>query len=443
MNQIIRKINEYTLLSFLILGVFPVLEIAKVAVPLQYAFIPFMFLGLILALFGWLKTSHTIQIFFLLWVIVLIEVIISSVFGPMFKFDVIRFPTDIITYLSKMAVFLFLAIYFYNIDRVSADKFIKYFLIVLMLGMLVGVFQWLPWSGAAKIADAYTYRDEYVEISVIETLFKRIPGIAGMATSNGGIAVFSFVVAVSNILLRRNNYLLSLFVIMLAIFNIFASQSRMGYLTLVFSVFVFYGLWIYLKKTFFKPTVFLLSGTAVISGIIYYLFLQGNAFLLQAIERWLRLGDQLQEGGNRIGKIQSALTHVDGFYDYIFGISRFVQQSYGNIYIEVEPVNIFVLFGIVGFILQYLIIIVLLLYFFRHLKHLNNMPAMSALTVASFTGLLSYQFFSLAYFFFRETHVGLFPWILFGTTVGLIEKQLRIRRSKIQSEIDIVHREPV
>jgi len=46
--------------------------------------------------------------------------------------------------------------------------------------------------------------------------------------------------------------------------------------------------------------------------------------------------------------------------------------------------------------------------------------------------LLSYQFFSIAYFFFREKKIGLFQWIILGVSIGAIELYKKI---KLKDEI--------
>ena len=90
---------------------------------------------------------------------------------------------------------------------------------------------------------------------------------------------------------------------------------------------------------------------------------------------------------------------------------------------EIEPVNIFITYGALGFILQYTLVIMLLVYFIRNIKKSIHDKTSLTLMVASFVGLFSYQVFSIAYYFFREIRVGLFPWILMGVTIGVYERK--------------------
>jgi hypothetical protein len=423
----IRKPSQHAaMLATLMLGILPALKLGNVAVPVQYLLSPVFFFILVFVLFGWIKVSlAVIKWLFVLWLIIILEVIISGLFGPPFKSGVFAFPRDAFQYIVRFLFFLFFFVYFYKSDGVGDKKFIKYFLFVLLIGMMVGILQWLPWSGAGHIAEAYTFAEKHVKLSTVDLVFKRVPGIAGFATANGGIAAFTFIFALSSYCFLMNYRMLSLAAMLFAIWNTLASQARMGYLTIAFSVVVFYFIWIYMRRRFIRPSAYLLGGAGSLFLFVLLLYRQGNAFIVQAASRWRILGDQIHEGGNRIEQVVLSLSKLDGFYDYIFGISRFVQQSFGDLYIEVEPINILVMYGIAGVILQYALVLTLLIYFLMQLKHVRSYPTLSTLTVASFISLISYQFFSLAYFFFREVYVGLFPWILMGATIGMVEKHKR------------------
>lgn len=419
------SIQSTVLFFFFVLGILPALKVGDVAVPLQYLLIPVFLFIFIFVLFGWMKIPPIMKTLLVLWLSIILEVFISGFFGPFFKLDVVIFPRDAFQYVARMLVFLTFCIYFYHSDSISEKKFFLSLIVVLSMGMLVGISQWLPWDGAGHIAEAYTYKEKYVELSIVDLVFKRIPGIAGHPTSNGGLGAFTFILAFSSFCFLKDYRMLSLSTMLFAIWNTFASQARAGYLTIGFSIIVFYLIWVYMRRRFIRPSAYLLGGTGSLFLFVLHLYQQGNAFIVQAASRWLILGEQIHEGGNRLGQVVLAISKLDGLYDYIFGISRFVQQNFGNLYIEVEPVNIFVMYGTAGFILQYSLVVALLIYFLRRLKLVKNYSVLSALTVASFVGLISYQFFSLAYFFFRETYVGLFPWILMGATIGMVEKHKR------------------
>ena len=117
--------------------------------------------------------------------------------------------------------------------------------------------------------------------------------------------------------------------------------------------------------------------------------------------------------------------------DYLFGLSKpIINRTAITFGVEIEPINIFVTYGLVGFILQYSIVILLLAYFYKKINKIAKDKAILSLLIASFVSLFSYQIFSVAYYFFREIRVGLFPWVLMGVAIGIYERE-RIRGEKI------------
>jgi hypothetical protein len=208
-----------------------------------------------------------------------------------------------------------------------------------------------------------------------------------------------------------------------ALLNTIASQARMGYLTILFCAFMFYFVFVFIEGSILKPTIWLFSGLGALSATIIYLYYSGNAFLVQAFSRWLVLAEQVDEGGNRVGQIKTALGGISGFYEHLFGISNLV-KGYRDLFIEVDPVNILVIYGIAGFILQYLLVACLAVYFCFRLRDQRCSKATHVLLICSLVTLVDYQFFSLAYYFYRELYVGLFPWILMGAVIGIVEREL-------------------
>jgi hypothetical protein len=209
--------------------------------------------------------------------------------------------------------------------------------------------------------------------------------------------------------------------------NVVASQARAGMLALAFSVLAFYFIKVYISGKSLRPTITLLLSIFLLFIFTYIMFVIENPFIVQMVYRW---GSLLESGGGaRIDQIRYGLELLADSNNYFFGISR-VFQSYSGLafHLEVEPVNIFVLYGLFGFVLQYSLILYLLRYFMKSARVAKNNPEIASLMVASFVGLLSYQVFSLGYFFFREIRIGLIPWILLGVTIGLYERQKRYQK---------------
>lgn len=300
------------------------------------------------------------------------------------------------------------------------------FIFVLSLGMLIGVFQLFNWSGSGFFRSAYTSHEHHLnQMNLSRASSRRISGMANFATATGGIAAFMAVLVISMHLFYKKNKVLTFIGLFLAIFNIVAAQARMGYLTFVFSLIVFYFIYNVVYKNsfrFIKSTFVLTALSAIVSAAIYKLYQNGNSFVLKAIYRWEALGDQIDQGGNRAGQIKPALDQIDDPFTFLFGISRGIQETLNGVHMEIEPLSIFVLYGAVGFFLMYSLVAILLFYFYKNIKILKNKPILLAMTVSSFVGLISYIFFSGAYWFYREIYVGLYPWILMGATIGAIER---------------------
>ena len=126
----------------------------------------------------------------------------------------------------------------------------------------------------------------------------------------------------------------------------------------------------------------------------------------------------------RINQAIYFISKLETIGDYLFGFSKqVINKSAYSFGVEIEPVNIFITYGALGFILQYTLVIMLLVYFIRNIKKSIHDKTSLTLMVASFVGLFSYQVFSIAYYFFREIRVGLFPWILMGVTIGVYERK--------------------
>lgn len=421
----IIRINKHLILfySFLILGILPRPEIGGFGLPLQYLVTPLCSVILLFILFGWIKIPPAGKVLFALWTLVVTEVVLSGLFGPAFWFEKFVVPTDSIQYVARMSIFLAFVAYFYNFDRISPEQVLRAFLVVLSAGMFIGLLQWIPWSGAGSLVRIYTYSEKNVQLGEAILLIKRIPGIAGFATANGGIAAFAFAVGFTAFTCLRRYRFTAVCLMLLALFNTIGSQARMGYLTVAFCMLVFYLVFVVIEGSRLKPTAWLTAGIVGLATVILYLHYSGNEFLLQAFRRWNLLMDQLDQGGNRLEQARYFLSRLHGFYDYGFGMSSFVRYSSGK-FMEVEPINILVLYGITGFILQYLLVAYLMIHLYLRLLDSRCSRATHVLLVAAFVTLIDYQFFSLAYFFFREAFVGLFPWVLMGSAVGIAGREI-------------------
>lgn len=419
------KIKPHNLILFivLLLSIFPTVNIGSFAMPILYFLLPIGILVFLLIIFGWVKIPRIVKYIILIGSLIIIEVFISTMSGTITAFNRFIFPTDTIQYVARFLFLISFIVVFYK-GKIEADTFIKYFLIFLNIGMLIGVLQWIPWPGRELFIKLYPFRDGIEQLSQLNRPLHllRLHGFGQHATANGGLATFFFIFGYSVFKYYRKYKFLSVLLMILTIINIFASQARAGILALVFSIFLFYILSIYINRKSLKPTmhaIFVVLATILIGQQLYNM---GNPFINHMVYRWRVLYET--QGGSRVDQMRYFLSLIgNNIFYYLFGLSKqVVNQSDISYGVEIEPVNIFVTYGAIGFILQYSLILMLLIYFFKNIRKSIYDKASLTLLIASFVGLFSYQIFSVAYYFFREIRVGLFPWILMAVAIGVYER---------------------
>lgn len=422
------ELNNLMLFIVLLLSIFPAVNIGSFTMPILYLLLPMQTMIILLIIFNWIRVPKITKHIIILALLITVEIFISTINGTISIFNRFIFSTDVIQYIARFLFLVYFIVIFYK-EKVDSAIFIKYFLIILNIGMLIGILQWIPWPGREFFIRLYPFRDGSEQLSQLNRglSYIRVHGLAQHATSNGGLAAFFFVFAYSVFKYYKKHKFLSILLMLLSIINIFASQARGGILALIFSLFLFYIINIYVDRRIFKPTVYMLISIIGVTLLVWQLYNNGNPFIGQMIYRWRVLFDLL--GGYRVDQAKYFFSLITSWDKYIFGLSKqVINQSAISFGVEIEPINIFVTYGALGFILQYSLIVMLLIYFFKNIRKAINDKACLTLLVASFVGLFSYQVFSIAYYFFREIRVGLFPWILMGVTIGVYERYKEISR---------------
>lgn len=402
----------------------PIMSIGSYTMPVLYLFIPLEIIIIFFGLSNYIKMTGFMKKMTMFFLIIFGEIVFSALIGTISKLGEFVFPSDILQYIARFSIFLFIAIFFYN-RKIEANTFIKYFLIFLNIGMFVGVLQWIPWPGRELFVKLYPFRDGLVQLSQLSRTSLSgiwLHGMAQMATANSGLAMFFCIFGITVYKYYNQYKVLSVILIFTSIINIAGGQGRAAMLGLFFSAFLFYFLDIYIYRNGTKSTFIFILISSIIIFIIYILYINENSIILSIIGRWERLFEE--SGGDRVDQFEYFKTLIVSFSDKLFGISKpVVNQSAIPYGIEIEPLNVLVLYGYIGFALQYIMIIVFLRYLFKNLRKYRHDKEMITLLVASFIGLASYQVFSIGYRFFRDTNIGLFPWILLGVTIGIVEKK--------------------
>ncbi|WP_226678988.1 hypothetical protein [Mesobacillus jeotgali] len=422
------KLNNRILFLILFLSILPIIHIGSFSMPVLYLLIPIVTAILFLITyrhikqFGWASIPKVVKLITFLFLLIIVEIFISSILSAVTTLDKFIFPTDTIQYVARFIFFIGFIYFFYK-GKIEADTFIKYFLIFLSAAMLIGILQWIPWPGRELFIKLYPYRTglEQLERLGLPLHQLRVHGIAQIATANGGLATLFFIFGFSVFKYYKKYNILSVSLMVLSLVNVFASQARAGLLALLFSLILFYIISIIMNGNIYKKTLYLVY--SVVMGIVIFVFLYliKNPFVEHMVYRWEVLVET--GGGPRVDQMKYFFSMLEHPFHYLFGLSKqVINQSEFSYGVEVEPINIFITYGAFGFMIQYTLVAVLLIYFFKAIgKSIENKAALT-LIVASFVGLFSYQIFSIAYFFFREIRIGLFPWILMGVAIGVYER---------------------
>lgn len=406
----------------LFVGILPALNIAGFTVPWQYLFTPVFIFILMLIGFGYIKVPTIGKYLIEIWLLIIFEVVFSAVFGPMIKFNSFSFPNEALQYIVRFLIFIFFIALFFS-KSINLNTFMNRFLVILLLGMGVGFIQFFDLPGSSFFRLIYAYSERYLEFMTRDNLSsRRVTGFAQHATSNGGITAFTLTVILSMYFFYKKRLFITSIGVLLVIINIVGSQARMGYVTIAISAVILYLIYNYVYEKGVKPTIKMGALVTFVVGVIYWLYIRGNDFVVKAVYRWEVLGDNIAAGRDRVGQIIEGFKLLQTPFDYLFGVSKEVERIMGGTFLEVEPVNIFILYGLVGFLLQYGLILFLLVYLFKNIEKVKQYPILLTMVIASFIGLLGYQVFSFAYYFFREIHIGLIPWILLGATIGAVER---------------------
>ncbi|WP_353894435.1 hypothetical protein PRVXH_001238 [Proteinivorax hydrogeniformans] len=419
----ITEFNHNSLTILLLLLIPPSMIILGYNIPVIYFLMPIFAFVFIAIVAGWIKKPKITRVFIALWGLIICQVLISGILGPIVLLDVFSFPNEVLQYVTRFLVFVGLIAIIYN-SKISESYFIKIFSVVSLTAMAVGILQWIPWIGQEFMLRSYAMVDREIGISQVGTLVSRVPGIARHATSTGGLAAFIFMFSLSMLLTKNRYWMFGIVGIVFSILNLIAAQARGGMLAVAVTFMVIYFVDGISKRKIKANLLKMLLVITVVLSLLVFLYNQGNPHVVQGYDRWGRLFDQIADGGNRYSQITRGLSLLDSPYTYIFGVSRGFQVLYGFM-LEVEFLNILVLYGLSGFVLQYGLVLFLLYYFYKNLRLVAKNNTIYTLTLASFSGLFSYQVFSTAYYFFREINVGLYPWVFFGITIGLIERYKR------------------
>lgn len=402
----LRSLLFLVIISFL----FPILKIGSTtSVKLDWIFINLFLTFFILFCFNDLVKNKLYLNYFKLFVFIALFTLVSNYVSGFYYLQGgnYRLPTTILQILNRIVVFVFFS---YCIIKgwVSFHKIKIVINIVFLLGLVFGFFQFFDFLGAKEIALKY-----YLEEGSVQELnfssYSRIIGVSPAIITWGGCCVmifhyFYFIVA---------HKIIKYLGVFLAIFNVLAAASRAAIISLVVSYFLILMIKVVLvdKKigSFFKIIL-----TAFVLLLLSYQMLK--VYVPEQVEflekRFDKSGDAMTNEG-RGEQIQYFLNMLQqDYFGLIFGVGDSVVAEYG--YLEVDYAYVLVSFGIVGFILHYLLLYFLL----REAYFLRKYDSNSFLFV--FGSTIGYLIFSFGFYFFYELYMGMPFWWLNGLIIGYL-----------------------
>lgn len=367
----------------------------------------------LIIIFSWNQVSNIklIRRFYLLFILIFIGTLISNYISGFYylKGSNFRIPLTVILIFNKISSFTYFAILIYK-GIISYKTIIRITSLVFILAGLFGAFQFLDLFGAKDLALKY-YIDESGVQGQVFLMANRITGVSAAVISWGGCSLLMFYF----FYYLEKNTALKITGIILSVLNIVGTASRAS----LFAFIASFVLIMIFKVVFVdKKLISLFKATSIL-----IIMLIGGWVVLKTY-----LPEQVEFLEMRIGQTEDAMTvsgrgeQLDYFsnllgedpFGYVFGVGDSVIVEYG--YLEVDYAYIFVAFGIVGFVLHYL-----LLYFL--IKEVSKFKSLASdLYLFTIASTLGYLIFSIGFFFFYEIYMGLPYWWLNGIVVGMLWK---------------------
>ncbi|NOH80817.1 O-antigen ligase family protein [Vibrio sp. RE86] len=328
-------------------------------------------------------------------------------------------PTELWQYIKRLVFFSVGFNCFYSLNEKKRTSISKSMLIIVFGLLIVGLLQVFPNNLGDYLTALYPRSDTQFEIAMAD-VNRRIYGVSGHSISWGGFSGFLllaglFLLFTSNVQLKSYFFIASLLFI-LSFLNVFFSGSRAALAAYIISLVVlsFFVLaqnpkWI-LKSGFFS---FILLSIVVFFGT--FLFSDQISFIIYRFDVLIE-----QSGGQRMEQINMAVSLLNEPYDILIGVSNSAQRANGVTHgVEVEPVNLYANYGVIGVLCIYGFLALLL----TKLYKLTRETKERIVFYLMFSMFTMYSIFSLGYFFFAEIVVGAYPFLIFGMMLGFTKSK--------------------
>jgi len=387
----------------------------------------------------------------ILFIAIILIGIILGVFSGAIYIGKLTLPTEIWQIVKRLVYFI-LPIYLIVKNRISIIYAVKTLVIAVFTSLLIGVFQ-LPMFPISEYLAVLYESSEGQSREIVNRSFlrARIYSVAGFSTAWGLFSAWCLTLFISlsfYVLKHNNKFYSSRFIIysgvILSFFNLIKSgarSSQVALLAILITIIIIAIIDIVInmkmyKKNFKILAIIISGGVSVIAAFLFYF----SDILELILFRWAALELAYEGGGDRFSQIRIVydiyFEPLD-LYALIFGIGfPSLRELYISHGIEVEHFHILATYGILGFILRYLLMFLIFktswnLYQNGQTKFNNYRP----LGLAGMLGVISYFVGSIGYFFFQAYQVGVTPWLFFGIIYAAnfklkTKKSFKINQSK-------------
>jgi len=365
-----------------------------------------------------------------IWLMIVFTGIVYGLLGSAYYLEQLTIPTEMWQYMKRLIFFYFTLYLAWN-RKISSERFYSVLVVVVVVAALMGIIQVLPGSAGRTLANVYA-RTDVVKSKLLDRSFflARNYGIAGHSIAWGGFSAFSVAIAASCLAAGRQytkdlklfTRLLIWSLLLMSLFNVVLSGSKASILSLLVILTVILSDTIYRNRRNirFMVKLSIMMGTFV--SLTAYFLMSRLAYLMYRVMSLLET-----RGGGRLEQVNMALALVNDWFSPFFGVGNVYQRAMATSFgTEVEPVFLFVNYGLVGVLLRYGLLAIVLMISWRLVA--RSTGADRILAMAAVSSILGYAFFSLGYFFFQEIYVGLLPWLLYGWVVGRYFRQSRDRQ---------------
>ena len=262
-----------------------------------------------------------------------------------------KLPTELWQMTKNGCVLYVVAYSFARMAERQRINYLRFVCLVLLVGLSVGIGQYLGFSSLSEI---YARTEKQTQIAQ-QLIGRRVVGISGFAVSWG---VFSAQAAIffmiswklARMFRAKQPFYLLAIAVLVALFNIISSGSRSVLvatsvvIVLMVLAQIFRGKW--------KAGINGVLGAIVcivLWFVFVYMFTDQYDFLSYRFEVL-----SATAGGARVDQVIAGIGLLDSVQDVLFGISNAGQRMDGVSFgIEVEPVNLFVNYGLVGILMVY------------------------------------------------------------------------------------------